>query len=326
MGILKDLVGLVAARAVEWAEFRGLDGGRVSRPGVSQSLIRVHFFYVVLILVLFIIILVSVKFTKLEGFTDYLSVAGGFTSLVLGVLAIIYSFVSTGAFSRSLVVIEGEANKIASVAQDLNEVLRTSQSVQDTAEIRTEELKGLVVGMRAGLDELSQSTQEIAGSVAKIPVMIDEMKGFTPVSAEGERSLDSLMKWDRDAVEKYLLSTSVVGITTIYALYKAHLAGGHVSLYRIFGNSVAYYAWGFLMSAKAAGIIVLDESERVKQLPSVRLHEPSAELVAAINSVWKSRLGVSEVTRKKYVRYADKIDSSMIFNDQESSEAGGDDD
>jgi len=76
--------------------------------------LKIHFFYVVVILIALVILFATYNWTALPKFTDYLTAAGTMVSIVLGVLAIIYSFVSGDSISRSL-------GNVASAAEDLRE-------------------------------------------------------------------------------------------------------------------------------------------------------------------------------------------------------------
>jgi hypothetical protein len=93
----------------------------------DRDTVRVHFFYVALILGLCNVLLVTFNWTTLQGFTKYLSVAATVTSLVLGVLAIIYGFVSSGTINQSLGSVESSASKLTTIAADLRSVLEVGQ-------------------------------------------------------------------------------------------------------------------------------------------------------------------------------------------------------
>jgi len=62
--------------------------------------IKIHFFYCILILVIAIIAIATDRWTAQKDFTAYLSNAATMTSLLLGLVAIFYSFISNDGLSK----------------------------------------------------------------------------------------------------------------------------------------------------------------------------------------------------------------------------------
>jgi len=116
------------------------------------------------------------NWTRLQGFTEYLSVSATITSLVLGVLAIIYGFVSSNSTTNFLGSVEVSAREMKSVGSQLRDLLSKGHELQEKAGSRNEELHVLIESLRSTIENLTTSTTSIAGAVEKLPVKIDTLR------------------------------------------------------------------------------------------------------------------------------------------------------
>lgn len=142
----------------------------------SIKILKIHFFYVSFILSGLIVLVATTAWTKIEGFTNYIGVAATITSLVLGILAIIYSFVSSGSTNQFLGSIESSANSIREIGGKLGEVFESGQELQAKAQARNEELHVIIENLRSVIDLVSNRTVEIAGAVETIPNHLIEIR------------------------------------------------------------------------------------------------------------------------------------------------------
>jgi hypothetical protein len=281
-----------------------------SQEAMKHTKLKIHFFYVVLILGLFVVSLITRDWTKIDGFIDYLNVAAGVTSIALGILAIIYSFVSTGSFNQSLGAIEGSASRVAKIADELGGVLKSGQSLQSRAEKRTDELHELVIHLRTGLDALATTTTEIAGSVAAIPDRISSLQKAAGRESTEAEATAAPSKWDKAAVETYLKRSSVLGFVAIYSAAQASLTEKYVDLKKLFGSNHEY-VWGYLIASSAAGIIRLEYPEGQSGNRIVRLKEPQGDLADAVAQEWTRRSTTGKEFQRKMVgRY--KVEDSFV--------------
>ena len=115
-----------------------------------------------------IIALITEKWSSKEGFTSYLSNAATLTSLLLGLVAIFYSFISNDSLSRGLGGITvvskeiGEAREMIAgylqQAEESNHALTSSKDSLDRAkDLIAEDLKGL----GEMLNEVREESREI---------------------------------------------------------------------------------------------------------------------------------------------------------------------
>jgi len=281
--------------------------------------LKIHFFYVALLLGLCIVALVTINWTKISGFIDYLNVAAGVTSIALGILAIIYSFVTTGSFNRSLGAVEDSASQVARTAEDLADVLKSGQALQTRAEKRTEELHKLVGSMRDGLEELGTglrgleaTTSQIAGSVAAIPDRIDAIEKQARY-APAVNVAEPARRWDKAAIQNYLVRSSLMGIILLHAIALATTQRKYLNVEKLLPAN-ADYMWGYLIASIAAGVVEIEDVDPKSLRKIVRLKDPSQDLLESITEEWARRGNKGEeFMRNMVAAYTpEKIQESLV--------------
>lgn len=281
----------------------------------SNEALKLHFFYIVLILSIFIIQLITNDWTKVDGFTEYLNVASGVTSLVLGILAIIYSFVSTGSFNQTLGSIETSASRMGRVADELGGVLKSGESLQNRAEERTSELHGLIKDLRIGLDALAATTNDIAGSVEAMPDRINSLqKSATSYTApDNPANGTTPLILDDAQLKAYFGRSSSFGVLGLYAAMRAAEKGKYVNFLKLLGPKNYEYVWGYLIASTAAGVIELEHSETINGMQGVRLKNPSESLSTLINEAWEKRAQSKNARKRKITeKYGTNIDDCLV--------------
>jgi len=255
--------------------------------------LKIHFFYVVTILAGLIILLATQHWTTLTGFTEYLSVAATITSLVLGVLAIIYSFVSSNSTNNSLGSIESSASDIRTIGGELRAIVSGGQDLQGKAERRNEELHSLIGDLRIAVETVSSKTKEIAGAVETLPTQFGEL---------------------RDA---FLSNSSLLGIVAIKAMVDATVQEKYCNLRTLFDTAQSKnfeYSYGFLICAGTAGIFKYDYPDGETMLNGVaRIKGLSDELKSLVDSEWLKRSNHEDSGKKRSAnRYASRILESIV--------------
>lgn len=287
----------------------------------STNLIKVHFFYVVFILGAAIIVLATRHWTKLDGFTDFLSVAATITSLVLGVVAIIYSFVSNGALSQFLGSIQASANGMRDVNAELRSVAAGGAQLQEKAEKRNDELHEIIVSLRAAVDGVSNRTAEIAGTMESLPSRFGELREAirerAPIAplAAAENDLEQI--WSEDRMTEFFRRTSLLGMVAIKALADASLSDKYCDLKKLFNlpeKEDFGYVYGFLVAMSAAGLL---EFEHLKgdsmSTGKSRLKDMSAPFQNAIQAEWAKRNSVADAGKRKSIeKFGPRIGASMV--------------
>jgi|694.fasta_scaffold32907_4 hypothetical protein len=160
---------------------------------MEQSLyrLRIHFFYCTVILVLTIIAIATDRWTLQPKFTEFLGNAATMTSLVLGLVAIFYSFIANDSLSKSLGSIGTVSESISSVRDQVIRQIEhgseTAKEVQDSAKMieRTSiSLESSLSSLHASLAEISTSTQALHGSLENLPGKLDAIEATLVNSAK----------------------------------------------------------------------------------------------------------------------------------------------
>ena len=124
---------------------------------------KIHFFYIISMLVSVIVILMTVEWSNIPGLKDYISFALTVFSIGLAVLAIIYSIYSNSTLSSSLSLLESSSLKLSETSNTLS---KSTEKLTDNivkiptaigkVEDRVTETHSLIEELR-----LSSSTQSV---------------------------------------------------------------------------------------------------------------------------------------------------------------------
>lgn len=285
---------------------------------LKLTAIRLHFFYVVLILAGCLIVLATRNWTKLDGFTDYLSVSATLTSLVLGVVAIIYGFVSSNATNNFLGSVEASAREMKSVGSELRLTLSKGQELQTKAQDRNEELHILIGSLRTTVESLSTNTTNIAGAVESIPLKIDSLrselldKATSPSPAFVAPSSDTPLNTDQ--IISFLSQSSVLGLSALRALYEATVRTRPCDLGLIFKgiyHDNYDYIHGYLIACSCLGLVEFTLDSGTRTAAKITFHKDLG-VEALIDKEWKRREEFGgEPAKTSIKKYTAQINASF---------------
>ena len=249
--------------------------------------IGIHFFYVTLILISLIIFLATKHWTKIEGFTEFLSVAATITSLVLGVLAIIYSFVSNGAMSQFLGSIDSSTASIQNVSVELRAAAHEAEKIQERAEEKTSQLQYIVSDLRQALADISDRTTNIDNKNGHIKDLQADISRLAYKSADN----NSPILWTKDHIRYALITASHVGMIALNAVLLAEEDNKYCDLNGLFNINEARtfnYVYGYLIASTACQLINVESQTKDVDLnnPS-RLCETSQDFKDVFKEVWE---------------------------------------
>ena len=252
--------------------------------------IGIHFFYVALILSLTIVVLITKNWTKLSGFTEYLNVAATVSSLVLGILAIIYSFVSSGAMSSFLGSIERANKDMGQVTTALGDVVNKGQKIQEQAEARTVQLHSLATNLSLSINELTKTTHNIKQSVDALPQRIDSIKERLPFSkensSEGTRGRN---QWTNAELDSFLKISSGIGLLAMRLAIEAGAKKVYASMAGFYDSEFEYYGHGFLMASDAANVMDVSTKDSGSVIPHVYAIATNAQFYDLLMAEWETR-------------------------------------
>ena len=149
----------------------------------NNETLALHFKYCALIAVMLLIAIATERWSSSKDFTTYLSNAATMTSLLLGVVAIFYSFISNDGMSRSLGSINSVSNEIGEVRTDIKSFVDQTKDSTKVAETNNKivreasaEISGTMVSLNETLQEISNQNELLKNIVAALPTRIDQLE------------------------------------------------------------------------------------------------------------------------------------------------------
>lgn len=196
--------------------------------------IKVHFFYCTVILTLVIIAVATDRWTLQPNFTEFLSNAATMTSLVLGLVAIFYSFIANDGLSKSLGSIGTVSQEVRVAREEISRQVALGAETTNSAERSTQLIERASKDIEQNLAALSQTlssiqhhTTSLHGSLGNLPGRIDELetklidatKGLgtkiTPPAASSSNI-------DAEILKRFLQRSSLSCDLLVYACILAH--------------------------------------------------------------------------------------------------------
>ena len=156
---------------------------RVKTVLVNNRTILIHFSYWLLILVLLLIAVITEKWSQSAGFTTYLSNAATLTSLVLGLVAIFYSFISNDSLSKGLGGISEASREITDSKGQIAGYLRETETInrsvvssRGSIEQARKELSEDLNELKSLLQGVREESRELGGIVSSIPPRLEKVE------------------------------------------------------------------------------------------------------------------------------------------------------
>jgi hypothetical protein len=243
-----------------------------------------------------------------------LSVGATLTSLVLGLLAIVYSFLSSGQQNETLGAVKAASTSTTSSVAKLDSFMTNAEALQQAAIQRSSDLHTLTASMAATLSELRKETanlretnQEFAGRVGSDLVAIrGALESTAKESGSSHQSpvvvplAASEDTWLDDEIARFLSRSSIYGLAMIESVVLCHEKGKDLSLKELseaFGEKEWDYLWGYLVALSAIGLIDCAVREEQRDQYSIVAIPPN--LRAALNEEWKRREDAAEDADEK---------------------------
>ena len=145
--------------------------------------LALHFKYCAFILIMVIIAIATDRWTAQKDFTTYLSNAATMTSLVLGLVAIFYSFISNDSLSKSLGSITTVSADVTAARDQVGQYLQLTKTATDASAANASLLHGAsnditttLVSLEHTLKSIGDQNQTLQGLVASLPTRIDQLE------------------------------------------------------------------------------------------------------------------------------------------------------
>ena len=158
--------------------------------------LSLHFKYCGFIAAMVVVSVVTEKWSTSKDFTTYLSNAATMTSLLLGVVAIFYSFISNDGMSRSLGSITTVSSEVREIRQEIEQFSTltkdaTRESANNTAMVQgaSATLSKSLGTLSITLQQLSEQNDALKGLVSVLPTRMEQLETkFSDVAkAVGEK-------------------------------------------------------------------------------------------------------------------------------------------
>jgi hypothetical protein len=183
--------------------------------------LALHFKYCTFIAAMVIVFMVTDRWSDKEGFTEYLSNAATMTSLLLGVVAIFYSYISNDGMSRSLGSISTVTNEVRDVRNDIKSFSELTEESTKNAQLNNSlvkeastELSKTMSSLAETLVAISSQNDSLKNLVSNLPIRIDQLESkFGEVAkAIGEQPQQkmpsSTINISEGVVQRFLARTS----------------------------------------------------------------------------------------------------------------------
>jgi hypothetical protein len=181
---------------------------------VSNEHLHIHFAYWIIILVLFIIAIATDRWTAQQKFTEYLSNAATMTSLVLGLVAIFYSFIANDGLSRSLGNINSVSSEIKEAKEKIAAYVELTNAAGATARDSAEQMQRVsqqvdsnLISLSGTLTAIRSQTDRLDDAFAALPVRLDKLESNV---LDATKSLGEKAAPPAAAADAKLMDASIV--------------------------------------------------------------------------------------------------------------------
>lgn len=217
----------------------------------------IHFFYIVIFLIVAIIFIATGQWTDKPGFTSYLSNAATFTSLVLALIAIFYSFIANDSIGKNLGGVSEAVKQIDNLSSNIDNSIASIEEAKKTSEEIKENISKLVIDLNAKIISLESSVSDVKEFRDLLDNSIRD--GFTKV-ANDINSLRS-EKFDKSISEDIEFSnvTSFLLLQVMYLISYSCRKSKKFYFARIFNSEEeSYFLLGVLGSLEYANKISVE--------------------------------------------------------------------
>jgi len=190
--------------------------------------IKLHFFYCSVILVMIIIAIATDRWTLMPKFTEFLSNAATMTSLVLGLIAIFYSFIANDGLSKSLGSIGAVSEEIKSSKEQIVRQVSAGAETTKAAERSAVLIDSASSSISSSLTSLSATLAAIQTHTEGLPTRLDQLetKVIDATRSLGQKpeqqSLSNGKIIDNKIVQNFLEKSSIAANLLTYACVLAY--------------------------------------------------------------------------------------------------------
>ncbi len=286
--------------------------------------LKLHFVYIVSILVFVLIVVATGFWTDKENFTEFLANAATMISVVLGLVAIFYSFISNASLSKSLgnimLVSDGiqksnsQVNQFISQAEQLNRANSTNVERMHNA---SENINDNLTSLNATLLDLNQKSITLQEIVTGIPNRLDMLenkvlestKDLKATNTQSNTPLENL--WNEKQMKRYFDRSGLGSNLIMYACQLAFKSKKPLDLNvvsTLLPSSTPTFLSGFLNASFALGLINRKlTSARVYEINELDSQLNQFNVLAYLNNFFEKSKQYSKVEKENWLESAEKI-------------------
>lgn len=145
--------------------------------------ISLHFKYCTVMLVMILVAVITDRWTAQKDFTTYLSNAATLTSLVLGLVAIFYSYISNDGLSKSLGslitvsdAVRDSKTEIARYVEITKDAVAATETNASVLKGASKDVHGALSTLDSTLKSISDQNEKLQTLVAHLPTRIDQLE------------------------------------------------------------------------------------------------------------------------------------------------------
>lgn len=263
--------------------------------------IIVHLSWIIGLLILVSIFIATFRLSDNASVIDFVGFASNLISLVLGLVAIFYSFVTSSQSSQSLGALTSASEQINEGAEKISDISTSVSSSLDS-------LSKVSTSLDVKLEQLLGHSLEVSKKVSELDKSFRDQ--FISNQSKTASKSDSKIDVDEEAVKSFFASLSPSGTYVTYAAYMSFKAGKVLSLKKLkeaiypaklIENRVdVNYYWAVLVTLEALSFIESDMDVKeddvqikVKEINNVfRKVLNNEEYIKSIDSTekWVSKL------------------------------------
>ncbi|WP_303907350.1 hypothetical protein [Thiohalomonas denitrificans] len=229
---------------------------------------KIHFSYAIAILLAVIVVLISVEWSKVSGLIEYITFALTLSSLILAILAIIYSMVSNSSFNDIIQRLNTSSGHLE----------HTSKGIDESNRILLEEIKKIPNAIEL-VDRNILSTQNMIENLS--PSKLTETREESEVSKEISSKV----------VEGFVEESSIRGLQALYCLVLSNKTKTAFAWKEIceevpsLKNS-EQYLMAYYIAAKALGLLNVDYDGKFR----IIVEEVHSVLLGSVEVILEKKL------------------------------------
>jgi hypothetical protein len=304
--------------------------------------LKYNFAYITLILLAILLAVIAHKWTPQPRFTEYLSNAATLASLLLALVAIVYSFISSESISKSLGQISLISRDVRASRDEVHEFIETAKEINlqveegvDQFQRASEQVSGELVNLNSTILSLDSHTRSLQDTVTEIPARLSQiedrfgglekavnkkhshLEGQPPSPAQA--SIASL--FSDDLVDAFLEKSSLYENLLAVAIVLAYNTENPLSVEDFCSAakaSIRNKAEGFISCMNAVGLASLSKTDSPRVYNVDHVNET---LINKAHKYFEDYLEyVKHIDPKQYFDFKDKL-ASVNFLFQSISQA-----